>query len=41
MPNQMLTTEQHRQKMQRRKQVQDQRVAARSQQKGLIDRPYR
>ncbi|NJK41847.1 MAG: cob(I)yrinic acid a,c-diamide adenosyltransferase [Acaryochloridaceae cyanobacterium SU_2_1] len=36
LPNQMLTTEQHRQKMQRRKQVQDQRVAARSQQKGLI-----
>lgn len=34
--NSGLTTEQHRQKMQRRKQVQDQRVAARSQQKGLI-----
>lgn len=31
-----LTTEQHRQKMLRRKQVQDQRVAERSQEKGLV-----
>ncbi|NJN38161.1 MAG: cob(I)yrinic acid a,c-diamide adenosyltransferase [Acaryochloridaceae cyanobacterium CSU_3_4] len=35
-PESALTSEQYRQKMQRRKQVQDQRVAERSQAKGLI-----
>ncbi len=35
-PDSQLTADQHRQKMQRRKQVQDERVAERSQEKGLV-----